>query len=141
MAQFIIKNHTQCQTLSRLQELQVGAAGARGGLAKPAVPAHGAAAAASAAACALWLCVRPLSLHGPALPNAHLPGVSPHQAQTRGTGLAVRTLPELAIAMRSADAMSGSDSDSDSKEDSGAPGGQGSALGGPSGGVGGAFAT
>jgi hypothetical protein len=62
VAQFIIMNRTQCQTLSRLQELQ---------------------------------------------------------AQTGGAGYAIRTLPELAMAMRSADLPS--DSDSDTEEASGAP--------------------
>ncbi|PRW50874.1 mechanosensitive ion channel isoform A [Chlorella sorokiniana] len=62
VAQFIIMNRTQCQTLSRLQELQ---------------------------------------------------------AQTGGAGYAIRTLPELAMAMRSAELPS--DSDSDTEEASGAP--------------------
>lgn len=43
----------------------------------------------------------------------------PLQAQTGGAGYAIRTLPELAMAMRSAEMLS--DSDSDGEQQRGAP--------------------
>ena len=58
----------------------------------------------------------------PALTVSHL------QAQTGGAGSAIRTLPELAMAMRSADIPSGSDSDGEERQSSAPSNGTGAAA-------------